>query len=27
MLYRPESEYVGDYCGPEECTFVPMGNR
>jgi citrate synthase len=27
MLYRPESEYVGDYCGPEECTFVPMDDR
>jgi citrate synthase len=27
MLYRPESEYVGDYCGPEECAFVPMDDR
>jgi len=27
MLYRPESEYVGDYCGPDECTFVPLDNR
>jgi citrate synthase len=27
MLYRPESEYVGDYCGPNECTFVPMDER
>ena len=27
MLYRPESEYVGDYCGPDECTFVPMDDR
>ena len=27
MLYRPESEYVGDYCGPDECTFVPMSDR
>jgi len=26
-LYRPESEYVGDYCGPEECAFVPMDDR
>jgi citrate synthase len=26
-LYRPESDYVGDYCGPEECAFVPMGER
>jgi citrate synthase len=27
MLYRPESEYVGDYCGPDECAFVPMDDR
>jgi citrate synthase len=27
MLYRPESEYVGDYCGPDECAFVAMDNR
>ncbi|MHB8764756.1 MAG: citrate/2-methylcitrate synthase [Deferrisomatales bacterium] len=26
-LYRPEAEYVGDYCGPQGCTFVPMGER
>ncbi len=26
-LYRPESQYVGDYCGPEECAFVPMDKR
>ncbi len=26
-LYRPESQYVGDYCGPEECRFVPMDQR
>jgi citrate synthase len=26
-LYRPESDYVGDYCGPDECTFVPMDER
>jgi citrate synthase len=26
-LYRPESQYVGDYCGPEECAFVPMDDR
>ena len=24
MLYRPESEYIGDYCGPEVCEFTPM---
>jgi citrate synthase len=27
MLYRPESDYIGDYCGPEECVFVPIENR
>ena len=26
-LYRPESDYVGDYCGPDECAFVPMDQR
>jgi citrate synthase len=26
-LYRPESDYVGDYCGPETCTFTPIDNR
>jgi citrate synthase len=26
-LYRPESDYVGDYCGPEECTFTPLDTR
>jgi citrate synthase len=26
-LYRPESDYIGDYCGPDECTFVPMDER
>ena len=27
MLYRPESDYVGDYCGPDECAFVPIEER
>ena len=27
VIYRPESEYVGDYCGPEVCEFVPLGKR
>ena len=27
VLYRPESQYVGDYCGPEECEFIPLENR
>jgi citrate synthase len=26
-LYRPESDYIGDYCGPDECAFVPMDER
>lgn len=27
VLYRPESEYVGDYCGPEVCEFTPLEQR
>lgn len=27
VLYRPESEYIGDYCGPEVCQFVPLEKR
>jgi citrate synthase len=27
QLYRPASEYVGEYCGPEECAFVPIDKR
>ncbi len=26
-LYRPESEYIGDYCGPDVCEFKPMDER
>lgn len=26
-LYRPKSDYIGDYCGPDECAFVPMQKR
>ena len=26
-LYRPESDYVGEYCGPDECVFVPIDER
>jgi citrate synthase len=26
-LYRPESDYVGDYCGPDVCSFTPIENR
>lgn len=27
VLYRPDAEYVGDYCGPNECSFVPLDDR
>jgi citrate synthase len=27
MLYRPESKYVGEYCGPEECAYIPLEDR
>ena len=27
MLYRPESEYIGEYCGPAVCTFEPIEER
>ena len=26
-LYRPESEYIGEYCGPDVCTFEPIEER
>jgi citrate synthase len=26
-LYRPEAEYVGDYCGPLGCPLVPLAER
>ncbi len=26
-LYRPASDYIGEYCGPAECSFVPMDDR
>lgn len=26
-LYRPEADYVGNYCGKMGCTFVPMSER
>ncbi len=26
-LYRPGAEYVGDYCGPDECVFTDMDER
>ncbi len=27
MLYRPEASYVGRYCGPESCEYVPLTKR
>jgi citrate synthase len=27
MLYRPEAEYIGHYCGPDECAFIPAEQR
>ncbi len=26
-LYRPGAEYVGDYCGPDECLFTDIDDR
>ena len=26
-LYRPGAAYVGDYCGPDECSYVDIDNR
>lgn len=26
-LYRPKSLYTGDYCGPDECVYIPMDDR
>ena len=27
VLYRPDSQYIGDYCGPDQCSFVPIEAR
>jgi len=27
LIHRPDSQYIGDYCGPDQCTFVPMEAR
>ena len=27
MLYRPESDYIGDYCGPDICELEPLKER
>lgn len=26
-LYRPDADYVGTYCGPEACEYVPLEER
>lgn len=26
-LYRPKAAYVGDYCGPEDCSFIDIDSR
>ncbi|NIS60078.1 MAG: citrate (Si)-synthase [Proteobacteria bacterium] len=26
-LYRPKADYIGTYCGPEACTYIPIENR
>jgi citrate synthase len=26
-LYRPDSDYVGTYCGPQACEYVPVEKR
>jgi hypothetical protein len=26
-LYRPDSDYIGMYCGPEACEYIPIERR
>jgi citrate synthase len=26
-LYRPDADYVGTYCGPEACPYIPIKER
>ncbi len=26
-LYRPSAQYIGRYCGPEGCKYVPVEER
>jgi citrate synthase len=26
-LYRPDADYIGTYCGPQACPYVPIGKR
>ncbi len=27
VLYRPSAEYIGQYCGPEICKYIPVEER
>ncbi len=27
MLYRPKAQYIGTYCGPDECVYVNINDR
>jgi citrate synthase len=27
VLYRPQADYIGSYCGPDLCEYVPMEER
>jgi citrate synthase len=27
VLYRPQADYVGSYCGPDKCEYTPLGGR
>jgi citrate synthase len=27
VLYRPKSRYIGNYCGPLDCQYMPVENR
>lgn len=27
VLYRPDSKYIGDYCGKDVCPFIPIDKR
>jgi citrate synthase len=26
-LYRPDADYVGSYCGPRACPYIPIEER
>ena len=26
-LYRPDADYVGAYCGPQACPYIPIEER